>query len=288
MDELEIELAEEAKPEEAGEENEIALGTVASVASDGVTITIDGDSEPGEKKYKVNASALFRAGDRVKIHKNSGTYLIEYPVGDPMSRYPIPAGGSSGQMLVKDGSNPYQVKWANASHGIPSGGSARQVLAKASASDYDVSWVSAGIPTGGSSGQVLAKTGASDYAVGWATVPTIPSGGTAGQVLTKTATGSEWAAIPTQSVSQLVNGNYTLNLSNAGVLASASSTRSIALGTSNIPFVNAYLNGNIQLGTATSAKIGFFGHAVASRQSVANSATVATLITALKAYGLIA
>ena len=44
----------------------------------------------------------------------------------------------------------------------------------------------------------------------------------------------------------------------------------------------------IQLGTATSATLGFFGTTPVARQTVASTATVATLITALKKYGLIA
>ena len=284
----EFELTEETTPEEAGEETEIALATVAAVASDGVTITIDGDEEPGDKKYKVNSSALFKSGDRVKIHKNSGTYIVEYPVGAPMDRYPIPGGGSDGQVLTKDGSDPYKVKWGSPSHGIPSGGSSGQVLVKASGTNYDVEWASRGIPSGGTSGQVLAKTSASDYAVAWITVLTVPSTGTTGHVLTKTATGCEWAAAPSPSVSSLVNGNYTLSLSNSGVLAATASNRKIQLGTSSIPFNTCYLGGELHLGTSSSDKIGFFGHDVASRQTVSSTATVATLITALKAYGLIA
>ena len=44
----------------------------------------------------------------------------------------------------------------------------------------------------------------------------------------------------------------------------------------------------VQLGTASTSTLGFFGTTPAARQTVANTATVATLITALKKYGLIA
>lgn len=283
----EFEALNPGSEQEEGQ-TEIVLATVASVGENGVTITVDGSSEAGEKEYKVNSGVLFAAGDRVKIEKDSGTYIVEYPIGNPMERYPIPAGGSDGQVLTKDGSNPYKVKWGSASHGIPSGGSSGQVLVKASGTNYDVEWASRGIPSGGTSGQVLAKTSASDYAVGWTTVSTVPSTGTTGHVLTKTATGCEWAAAPSPSVSSLVNGNYTLSLSNAGVLAASASSRKIQLGTSSIPFNTCYIGGELHLGPSSSDKIGFFGHAVASRQTVSNTATVATLITALKAYGLIA
>ena len=291
MDEL---IFDDLQPEEelaSGED--ICLATIASVTGTGVTIKIDGETAAGAKEYKVNAGVLFAAGDRVKIHKNSGTFIIEYPIGAPMSRYPIPSGGSDGQYLVKDGATNYAVKWKTLSvHGIPSGGSKNEVLLKSSGTDYAVEWGSVAIPAGGTTGQVLTKQSASNYDVKWATVTIsngLPSGGTAGQYLTKvnaTDYNVQWSSAP--SVSQLVNGNYTLNLSSAGVLSSNSTSKTVALGSSNYPFVNMYVKGNLYLGTTTSDKIGFFGHAVAARQTVSNSATVATLITALKAYGLIA
>ena len=44
----------------------------------------------------------------------------------------------------------------------------------------------------------------------------------------------------------------------------------------------------VQLGTATTSTLGFFGTTPVARQTVSSTATVATLITALKKYGLIA
>lgn len=281
MDEIIIAEQQETSPG-------VLLATVAAVTANGVRIQIDGEDAAGDKEYRCNTAQAFAVGDRVKFTPISGSYVIDYKIGAPGETYPIPSGGSDGQVLTKDGADPYKVKWGTATHGIPSGGNSGQVLAKASGSNYDVEWVSKGLPSGGTSGQVLAKTSASDYAVAWTTVLTVPSTGTTGHVLTKTATGCEWAAAPSPSVSSLVNGNYTLSLSNAGVLAASASNRKIQLGTSSIPFNTCYIGGELYLGTSSSDKIGFFGHAVASRQTVSNTATVATLITALKAYGLIA
>lgn len=64
------------------------------------------------------------------------------------------------------------------------------------------------------------------------------------------------------------------------------------LGNSTNPFsygyfTNLYAQVQAQLGTSTSAKVGFFGTTPVVRKTVANNATVATLITALKGYGLI-
>lgn len=74
--------------------------------------------------------------------------------------------------------------------------------------------------------------------------------------------------------------------------STSSSSYPFYLGTSSYPWYHSYItNLNVvtqaKLGTSTSAKIGFFGATPVARKSVASNATVATLITALKGYGLI-
>jgi len=60
------------------------------------------------------------------------------------------------------------------------------------------------------------------------------------------------------------------------------------LGTSTYYWHYAYLGSNtVMLGSSTSSKLGFFGTTPVIRQTVASTATVETLITALKKYGLI-
>ena len=54
-----------------------------TVYSDGISLIFDGDSEPTAKHYKCNAALTFAAGQRVKIVKISGTYVVEYPIGNP-------------------------------------------------------------------------------------------------------------------------------------------------------------------------------------------------------------
>ncbi len=58
-----------------------ALATVGAVYSDGLSLIFDGQSEPSKKHYKKNSAVTFTAGQRVKIVKMSGTYIVEYPVG---------------------------------------------------------------------------------------------------------------------------------------------------------------------------------------------------------------
>lgn len=60
------------------------------------------------------------------------------------------------------------------------------------------------------------------------------------------------------------------------------------LGASSAYWHYAYLGSTATyIGNSTSSKLGFFGATPVARQTVSSSATVATLITALKAYGLI-
>ena len=306
----------------AEEQEEIILATVTGVSTaNGIQIKADGDEEGGTKYYKGNAMQLFKTNDRVKIRKVAGTYLIDYVVGDPMARYPVPAGGSDGQVLTKDGSTAYAVKWTTP-HGIPSGGTSGQVLAKSSDNNYAVGWVTLhGIPSGGSSGQYLKKSSGLNYEVTWGDAPNslptggsagqmltkinatnynvqwsdpphgIPSGGTSGQYLKKSSNNNydvEWATISVGSVSKLVNGSRELQLSSGGIVTGASTTYNVQLGSSTIPISGCYISGTLHLGTSTSNTLAFFGSTGSSKKTVGSSGTLASLISALQAYGLIA
>lgn len=315
MDDLDVivDLDESIVPDE--EPEEIVLATVTGVDSDGVQIQVDGTEEAGEKKYKVNSMQKFAVGDRVKIFKNSGTYLIEYKIGNPMADYPIPSGGSDGQVLVKDGDNNYSVKWANA-HGVPSGGTAGyvlakntntdydltwaqphwlpsggskdQVLAKSSATDYAVTWVDAGhgVPTGGTTGQMLTKKSNTNYDLQWSDAPHgLPTGGSTGQYLKKSSNNNyavEWGGAPT--VSALTNGSYTVTCSNNGFFYP--SAGSITLGSNNNRWNGCYIGGAMNFGTNYGSTIGFFGKNPVSKQTLYSSSTLANVITALQNYGL--
>lgn len=57
------------------------LATVGGVYDDGLSLIFDGQSEASQKHYKRNTALTFSAGQRVKIVKMSGTYIVEYPVG---------------------------------------------------------------------------------------------------------------------------------------------------------------------------------------------------------------
>jgi len=61
--------------------NEFA--TIGTVYADGVTLIFDGEAE-STKHYKVNTSITFTAGKRVKVTAISGTYVVDYIVGNPI------------------------------------------------------------------------------------------------------------------------------------------------------------------------------------------------------------
>ena len=87
-------------------ENEAELATIVKIGKNGLVLQFDGEEETREKNYRCNSGVKFAVGDRVKIHKTSGTYIVEYVVGNPNSRVPagLPSGGSTGQVLTNTSS----------------------------------------------------------------------------------------------------------------------------------------------------------------------------------------
>ena len=204
------------------------FATIGEVFEDGVSLIFDGQEEATEKHYKTNTSIVFRAGDRVKILSDSGTYVVEYIVGDPKKPdpvpdpvYGIPSGGKAGESLLKTNNNNYAVEWGSPKGLLPSGGLLGQVLKKISASDYDASWETfAGIPSGGYAGQYLKKKSVTSQDVEWADIDgALPSGGTSGQVLVKNSStdydakwSSQTGSLPTGGTSgQVLLKNSSTN-----------------------------------------------------------------------------
>lgn len=72
-----------AMPEEPPDQS---FATVAAVYADGISLKFDGSAVPSAKHYKCNAAIKFEAGQRVRIIKDSGTYVVEYPVGAPLTK----------------------------------------------------------------------------------------------------------------------------------------------------------------------------------------------------------
>ncbi|HMM32270.1 MAG TPA: hypothetical protein PKB13_10890 [Clostridia bacterium] len=80
-----IKTYQEQRALERAEPVNASFATIGTVYADGVSLIFDGETEPSVKHYKVNRMAVFRAGDRVRIAADSGTYVVEYPVGNPIS-----------------------------------------------------------------------------------------------------------------------------------------------------------------------------------------------------------
>ncbi len=60
-----------------------SFATIAGIHSDGVSLIFDGETTARTKHYKVNKAITFSLLDRVHLVKESGTYIVEYPVGNP-------------------------------------------------------------------------------------------------------------------------------------------------------------------------------------------------------------
>ena len=54
------------------------FATVVAVSGGKATFKFDGETAVTQKGYKYNAALSLTAGDRVKVNKVSGTYVIEY------------------------------------------------------------------------------------------------------------------------------------------------------------------------------------------------------------------
>lgn len=58
---------------------------VGAVYADGLSLIFPGETAASQKRYKCNTAIRFAAGQRVKILRASGTWVVEYPVGDPQT-----------------------------------------------------------------------------------------------------------------------------------------------------------------------------------------------------------
>ena len=61
-----------------------SFATVGTVYEDGIALIFNGAETESLKHYKCNTAVRFAAGQRVRIIEDSGTYVVEYPVGAPV------------------------------------------------------------------------------------------------------------------------------------------------------------------------------------------------------------
>lgn len=293
--------------DKTSEDLSYSFATIEQIYDDGITLIFDGEETASEKHYKCNSFCVFAAGQRVRVIKDSGTYVVEYPVGNPNADAILPAGGTDGQVLTKDGNEGIASKWADM-RGIPTGGTKGQLLSKRTNEAYDVEWTSPKnyIPSGGSNGQMLIKDGTTDYSLKWADAPTehIPDGGTSGQLLAKDGSVSralKWVDAPenyipsggndgqallksgttpyalkwgSPTVARLYQGssNYVdLNSSRALVPHASSRTYPYSLGSSSVPWYALYTGDGTSRICGTRGTLGFFGASGATKQTLSLS-----------------
>lgn len=84
---MDMETYQDLAADEPNEVPEASFATISEIFDDGVTLLFDGLDEPTTKRYKVNAFVVFQPGDRVRVIKDSGTYVVEYPVGNPRTAF---------------------------------------------------------------------------------------------------------------------------------------------------------------------------------------------------------
>ncbi|WP_302200347.1 hypothetical protein [uncultured Gemmiger sp.] len=57
------------------------IATVSAVFGDGIALILPGDTVASDKHYPFNTSATYEPGQRVHIVRESGTIIVEYPIG---------------------------------------------------------------------------------------------------------------------------------------------------------------------------------------------------------------
>lgn len=82
------EIVENYQEEQQLEEQkapEYSFATIGDVYDDGISLIFPGAEEASEKHYRANLYCKFAKGQRVYLAKDSGTYVVLFPVGVPGS-----------------------------------------------------------------------------------------------------------------------------------------------------------------------------------------------------------
>lgn len=92
------------------------LATVDAVFKDGLTLIFDGQTTATKKHYKCNTSVAFQSGDRVKVARISGSYVVEYVVGAPST-----GGGGSSASVSELVNGSYKITLDENGNLVPTG-----------------------------------------------------------------------------------------------------------------------------------------------------------------------
>lgn len=82
------EIVENYQEEQQLEEQkapEYSFATIGDVYDDGISLIFPGAEEASEKHYRANLYCKFAKGQRVYLAKDSGTYVVLFPIGIPGS-----------------------------------------------------------------------------------------------------------------------------------------------------------------------------------------------------------
>ena len=221
------EIAEKAK--------ELAIGTVSSVSSSGVTISIDGDAT-GTKQYKCSKAQKFRQGDRVLLGRESGTWVVICSIGSP--------GGPTAKTNEMT-----QAVGVDSDGGLWTTPGSAYSLPIASMSELGGVKTSAAYSSTTHTVKIAADSNGVLYA-------------------------EKGSAYTTELSTSATSDTYNVKLdANRNLVPSHSNSLTFfSLGTSMYPWGNTYIGyyGTVMIGNDSSllAKLGFFGHTANTKQTL--------------------
>ena len=88
------------------------FATVVDIEEAGLQLIFDGEQYPTKKRYKYNTALTFKVGDRVRVSKQSGSYIVEYPIGTTKFTTP-PYGPNSVKFSYTE--NSVSINWGDPS-----------------------------------------------------------------------------------------------------------------------------------------------------------------------------
>jgi hypothetical protein len=294
---------EEAIKEAEAEPADQNFATIGAVYEDGVSLIFDGTEAATDKHYKVNTAIVFKAADRVRIIKDSGTYIVEYAIGAPlMASYADTAGAAENVTTNIAGKAITNIFEADGLKAKNTTNVTTNINGKAISSIFETD------------GTTVKKATALSDAVEEA-LKLLDAAGAAYWV----ALNSSHELLPNSSAVAFKIGNtsywwdngYFKNLllggnASYGIVANTSrelrpnftSLYACYLGTLSYPWHYAYIGSTeAKLGTSSGSKLGFFGTTPITRKTIVNASSSDALTTVisklnelmgdLRSYGLL-
>ena len=96
-----VESYQEEQQIEEPKAPEYSFATIGGVYDDGLALIFPGAEEESEKHYRANLYCKFAKGQRVYLAKDSGTYVVLFPIGVPGSKEVVADWASSAATATK-------------------------------------------------------------------------------------------------------------------------------------------------------------------------------------------